>query len=239
MPVYNERATLAEILQRVQDVPLDKEIIIVDNVSTDGTRQDLQALIERGEAGAENSEARLRVAFQSENLGKGSSVRRALALARGEWIIVQDADLEYDPSDYLRLFEAAFKPRRPLEAVFGTRLSKNSSARDNQPRTTFFYGRVGLSVFFRLLYGAPLSDVATCYKFMRRDFALGLDLKSDGFDLDFEIAAKVAKSRKKGARFGEIPISYAPRTEIEGKKIRVVHDGLRAAWALLRFRFLT
>jgi glycosyltransferase involved in cell wall biosynthesis len=237
MPVYNERATLAEIIQRVRNVPLDKEIIIVDNVSTDGTRDDLRALIERGEAGEEDSQAEIRVVFQAENRGKGSSVRRALESARGEWIIVQDADLEYDPRDYLRLFEAISKGKRPLDAVFGTRLSRGSSAREKQPRTAFFYGRVGLSVLFRLLYGAPLSDVATCYKLMRRDFALGLGLKSDGFDLDFEIAAKVAKARKNGARFGEIPISYAPRTELEGKKIRVVRDGFRAVVALVKFRF--
>lgn len=239
MPVYNERATLAEIIQRVQSVPLDKEIIIVDNVSSDGTREDLQAMIERGEAGEADSFHAIRVVFQRENRGKGASVRRALQLARGEWVVVQDADLEYNPRDYERLFEAALRPRRPLEAVFGTRLGRGSAAREKQPRTAFFYGRIGLSVIFRVLYGAPLSDVATCYKLMRRDFAQNLRLQSDGFDLDFEIAAKVARARKSGARIGEIPISYAPRTELEGKKIRAVHDGARAVWALLRFRFLT
>ncbi len=238
MPVYNERATLLEIVRRVQAVPLDLEIIVVDNVSTDGTREDLRALIARGEAGESDSNYQVRVAFQGENRGKGSSVRRALSLARGEWVIVQDADLEYDPRDYGRLFEAARKPRRPLDAVFGTRLHRGTKARNQQPRTAFFYGRIGLSVVFRLLYGAPLSDVATCYKLLRRDFALGLGLQSDGFDLDFEIAAKVARARRTGARFGEIPISYAPRTELEGKKIRVVRDGARAVWALLKFRFL-
>ncbi len=238
MPVYNERATLSEIVRRVQNVPLDMEIIIVDNISSDGTREDLHEMIERGEAGDEGSNRQIRVAFQTQNLGKGASVRRALSLARAPWVIVQDADLEYDPRDYLRLFEAAQKPRRPLDAVFGTRLHRGTMARDHQPRTAFFYGRVGLSLLFRVLYGAPLGDVATCYKLMRRDFALGLKLQSSGFDLDFEIAAKVAKARKWGARFGEIPISYAPRTELEGKKIRVVRDGARAVWALVKFRFL-
>lgn len=238
MPVFNERATLAEIVARVQRVPLDLEIIIVDNVSTDGTRENLQLLLDSGVAGEADSDARLRIAFQTQNLGKGASVRRALSLARAPWIIVQDADLEYDPRDYQRLFEAARKPRRPLDAVFGTRLHRGTLARDRQPRTAFFYGRVGLSLVFRLLYGAPLSDVATCYKLMRRQYALGLNLQSSGFDLDFELAAKVAKSRKTGARFGEIPISYAPRTELEGKKIRVVRDGARAIWALVKFRFL-
>ncbi|PQV64587.1 Glycosyltransferase involved in cell wall bisynthesis [Abditibacterium utsteinense] len=238
VPVYNERATLAEILRRVREVPIEMEIIVVDNVSTDGTREDLRALIANNAAGEADSNHGLRIAFQSENRGKGASVRRALGLARGTWIIVQDADLEYNPRDFLRLFEAAHGSKRPLDAVFGTRLHRGTMARQKQPRTAFFYGRVGLSVVFRVLYGAPLSDVATCYKLMRRDFAQSLNLKSDGFDLDFEIAAKIARARSRGARFSEIPISYAPRTELEGKKIRVVRDGARAMWALVKFRFL-
>ncbi len=235
MPVYNERATLEEILRRVRAVPLDTEIIVVDNVSSDGTREFLQGLLDSGEAGDEHSDSRLRVAFQSENLGKGASVRRALGLARGEWTIVQDADLEYDPRDFGKLLDLA--QRKRLDAAFGTRLAPGSATRRDQPRTAFFYGRVGLTLFYRVLYGAPLDDVATCYKLMRRPFALSLDLKCDGFDLDFEVAAKVARARSRGARVGQTPISYRPRTELEGKKIRVVHDGLRAAWALLRFRF--
>lgn len=236
MPVYNERATLAEILRRVQSVPLDLEIIVVDNVSNDGTRDDLRALLQSGAAGEAHSQARLRVVFQSENKGKGASVRRALSLARGDWVIVQDADLEYDPRDYQRLLSFATRRRRPLDAVFGTRLGRGSAARRQQPRTAFFFGRVGLSILFRVLYGAPFSDVATCYKLMRRPFAQGLQLRCDGFDLDFEIAARIARARGRGARAGEIPISYAPRTELEGKKIRVLRDGTRAAWAMLRFR---
>ncbi len=242
MPVWNESATLEEILRRVAAVELDKEIIIVDNVSTDGTREILQAMLDSGDAGLPDSDARVRVAFQEENKGKGASVRRALELARGDWVIVQDADLEYDPRDYLKLINAAHKRR--LDVVFGTRLK--GATRAGQPRTSFFYGRVGLSVFFRLLYGSPLSDVATCYKLLKRPFAQGLDLKSDGFDLDFEIAAKVARAarkraqsgaRKRQVRVGEVPISYEPRTELEGKKIRAFHDGWRAARALLKFRW--
>lgn len=239
MPVYNERATLTEILRRVQGVPLDLEIIVVDNVSGDGTREDLQALIESGAAGPENSDSQIRIAFQTQNRGKGASVRRALDLARGEYVIVQDADLEYDPQDYLRLFAALQNPKRRLDVVFGTRLHRGTMARQKMPRTAFFYGRVGLSLFFRVLYGSSLSDVATCYKLMRRDFAHSLNLQSDGFNLDFEIAAKIVMARRRGARFGEIPISYVPRTELEGKKIRVVHDGVRAMWALIKFRFIS
>ncbi len=234
MPVYNERATLAEILRRVQQVPVDKEIIIVDNCSTDGTREDLQAMLERGEAEAAESRGRVRVVFQEQNRGKGASVRRALSLARGEYVIVQDADLEYDPQDYLKLLAIA-ENGRGCEAVFGTRLLPHTAARRNQPHTPFYYGRIGLSVLFRLLYASALSDVATCYKLMRRDLAQSLNLRGSGFELDFEIPARL---RRRGVRIAEVPISYQPRTELEGKKIRALRDGLRAAWTLLKYRFI-
>ncbi|HEX8833041.1 MAG TPA: glycosyltransferase family 2 protein, partial [Abditibacteriaceae bacterium] len=217
---------------------IDKEIIIVDNCSTDGTRDDLRALIERGEAelvtGEEPSTARVRIVFQEINRGKGSSVRRALELARGDWIIVQDADLEYDPNDYHRMLACGEKGRN-RSAVFGSRLMRGSTTRGGQPRTAFYYGRVGLSLVFRLLYASPLSDVATCYKLIRRSVAQSLNLRGSGFDLDFEIAAKL---RRRGIVIHEVPISYAPRTELEGKKIRVVEDGLRAVWVLWKYRFV-
>ena len=235
MPVYNEAATLEEILRRVQAVPIEKEIIIVDNISTDGTRAILEAMIARGEAVWAEEEGGIRIAFQTENKGKGASVRRALALARGDWVIVQDADLEYDPSDYLRLVALSQK-KRNCRAVFGTRLTRGSQTRANQPRTAFYYGRVGLSILFRVLYGVPVSDVATCYKLMRRDVMQSLDLRASGFDLDFEIAAKLAR---RGVRIHEIPVSYQPRTVLEGKKIHALRDGMRAAWTLWKYRFVS
>ena len=285
MPVYNERATIEEILRRVQavatgDHALDLEIIVVDNCSTDGTRELLREMLADGQAeAAETSPGahRLRIAFQAENKGKGASVRRALALARGEWIIIQDGDLEYDPNDYHRLLRATTpaqpkvhksssnrreaarvqtprlakphiaKARRvttriPIArdrsqsdiAVFGTRLGLGSAARNGQRRGTFFYGRVGLSLAFRVLYGRPLSDVATCYKLMRRDTARALTLRASGFDLDFEIAARLAR---RGVRIREVPVSYYPRDVAQGKKIRVLQDGARALWTLLKLRF--
>lgn len=233
VPVFNERATLQEILRRVEAVSIDKEIIVVDNCSTDGTREDLIAMVESGEADDENGQGRLRVVLQTVNNGKGSSVRRALSLARGEWVIVQDADLEYSPDDFLKLMAVA-EGKPGVKAVFGTRL-KSSESRSRQPRTSFYYGRIGLSAVFRVLYASPLSDVATCYKLLRRDLAQGLDLRSCGFDLDFEIPAKL---RRRGVRIHEVPIFYAPRTELEGKKIRAVQDGLKAAWTLLKYRFV-
>jgi dolichol-phosphate mannosyltransferase len=249
MPVYNECATLREILKRVENVPIEKEIVLVDNCSTDGTRELLQEMLERGEAvpGEANAgeaavDARgtiLRVILQERNNGKGSSVRRALEAARGEWIIVQDADLEYDPQDYLKLLLAAQKweasPGRKEQdvAVFGTRLSRGSLARRNQLQDAFLVGRIGLSVAFRVLYATSLSDVATCYKLMRRHVAQSLGLQADGFDLDFEIAARL---RRRGVRIVEVPISYQPRGKGEGKKIRALQDGSRALWTLLKYR---
>ena len=246
IPVYNEQSTLREILRRVREVPIEKEIIIVDNCSTDGTRELLQTLLESGEAGDADGKEAFRIVLQPQNSGKGSSVRRALELARGEYVIVQDADLEYDPQDFLRLLntaegKTAQKPghvNSGCDVVFGTRLSRGSATRRDQPRTSFYYGRVGLSILLRVLYAVPISDVATCYKLLRREVAQNLKLRSSGFDLDFEIGAKVAKlKRSRKIRFAEVPVSYSPRTELEGKKIRAVHDGLRAAWALLRYRF--
>jgi dolichol-phosphate mannosyltransferase len=234
MPVYNERATLQEILRRVQAVPVDKEIIVVDNCSTDGTREDLQAMLGSGAAETAEGAGRLRVVLQPENRGKGSSVRRALELARGDWVIVQDADLEYDPQDYLKLLAVVEKsPRR--HAVFGSRLTRGTASLSGMPHTSFYYGRIGLSMLFRVLYGSPLTDVATCYKLMRRELAQSLTLRGSGFELDFEIPARL---RRRGVRIFEIPISYQPRTELEGKKIRAVQDGLHAAWTIIKYRFV-
>ena len=234
MPVYNESATLHEIVRRVQAVALDTEIIIVDNCSSDGTREALQAMLDSGAAEPESGAGRLRIVFQEQNRGKGSSVRRALELARGEWVIVQDADLEYDPQDYLKLLEVAVKSAN-RHAVFGSRLMPGTEARSTQPRTSFYYGRIGLSLLFRVLYASPLSDVATCYKLMRRDLAQSLPLRGSGFELDFEIPSRL---RRRGVRIYEVPVSYFPRTELEGKKIRVVNDGLRAAWTMIKYRFV-
>ncbi len=253
MPVWNERATIEEILRRVQSVPVEKEIIIVDNGSDDGTREFLSELIETGAAQwgqwtdsqhwnnidhRADDIAPIRIMFQRENQGKGASVRAALRIARGDWIIVQDADLEYDPHDYVRLLAAAHQvlamPRRVRRSVvvFGSRLLDENTRRA-QGRNLLFAGRIGLTFLFRLLYGRSLSDVSTCYKLMPRGLAQSLKLRSNGFDLDFEIAARLARAN---ARLVEIPISYTPRSKAQGKKLRACRDGWRAAVALLRAR---
>ena len=239
MPVWNEGATLLEILEQVRRVPIEKEIILIDDGSSDGTRELLQQMIDDGNAQSEHatSSANIRVVFQ-EHGGKGVAVRRALGLARGDWVIVQDADLEYDPNDFLRLLAFAEKKRGRCQCVFGTRLLRGSPSRANQAansRTAFYYGRIGLSIWFRILYGAPVSDVATCYKMVRRELLQSFDLRGRGFELDFEIAAKVAR---RGHRIWEVPVWYQPRSVLEGKKIKVVRDGIRAAWTLLKLRFV-
>lgn len=249
MPVWNETATLQEILQLVQSVAVEKEIIIVDDFSTDGTREQLQTLISEGRAfdasddihqpafDSQDAAQKIAIVFQTQHGGKGTSVRQGLSRARGEWVVVQDADLEYDPQDLLKLLAFAEKKGRRCSAVFGTRLLKGSPSRANQAansRTAFYYGRIGLSVWFRVLYGAPVSDVATCYKMVKREVLQNLKLQGRGFELDFEIAAKLIRA---GHRIWEVPVFYAPRSVFEGKKIRAVQDGLRAAWTLLKLRF--
>lgn len=233
MPVFNEKSTLRAIVERVLAVPLETELIIVDNCSTDGSREELQAI--EGDYGR-RLPGRVQAMYQEVNRGKGSSVRRALEGAGGEWVIVQDADLEYDPQDYIKLLEVARREHAAGRevAVFGSRLQPRTAARTNQPHTPFYFGRLGLSLIFRLLYGSRLSDVATCYKLMQRETARRLRLRSEGFDLDFEIAARLTRCR---VPILEVPISYHPRTEIEGKKIRAGRDGWRALCALMRHRW--
>lgn len=217
IPVYNERETLPRVLERVRSLPLEKELIVVDNVSTDGTRELVAAL--DGEPG-------VRVVLQEVNRGKGHSVRRGIALARGDWLIIQDADEEYRPEEIVDLMALA---REGSAAVFGSRLLRDP------PPVPWHHaaGRDFLNLVFRWLYRARVTDVATCYKLLRTDLAQRLVLGSDGFDLDYEIACKL---RRAGVTIVELPVTYQPRTPAQGKKLRWT-DGLRALRALLRYRF--
>ncbi|MFQ6131063.1 MAG: glycosyltransferase family 2 protein [Armatimonadota bacterium] len=219
IPVYNERETLPEILSRVRALAVDKEIIVIDNCSTDGTRDYLESL----------ELPDVRVVLQPANYEKGTSVRKGIELARGEYTVIQDADLEYDPEELLELLRVA--EEEGAEAVFGSRFLDPEQARGALiPR----FGRNRLNDLFRVLYWSGLSDIATCYKLARTEVLRGLHLRSSGFDLDYEIAAKLAKA---GVTIREVPITYRPRTAAQGKKL-VWTDGLRAGWALLKFRFV-
>lgn len=227
MPVYNERATLPKILERVRAVDIDKEIIIVDNCSTDGTREIVQAL----------DLPEVRTILQDRNRQKGNSVKKGIAAARGEYTIIQDADLEYDPQDYPALLAEAERPG--VLAVLGSRVLGAAQRGETLPRTSFSIGREVLNAYFNVLFGTRLTDIATCYKLAPTDFLQSLPLVSDGFDLDFELPARfVLEARARGMEVREVPIRYYPRTTEEGKKIRWT-DGLASLAAITRFRFAT
>jgi dolichol-phosphate mannosyltransferase len=216
VPVYNEAAHVDELLQAIHASPVKKEIIIVDDGSTDGTREKLQAM-----PLAED----VTVVFHEENCGKGAAIRTALEYARGEYVLIQDSDLEYDPQDYAALL-------RPLElneanVVYGVRPDRPERG------LRFFLGAKLLTHVANLLYGAGIHDEATCYKVFRRSLIAQVRLKCRRFEFCPEVTAKLCRM---GEKIAEVPISYAPRSAGEGKKIRH-SDGWLAIWSLLRYRF--
>lgn len=225
MPVYNERPTVLEILRRVRELPISKEIIIVDNCSTDGTRELLQGL----------DYPDVKLILQPRNMMKGNSVKRGMGLARGEYVVVQDGDLEYDPQDLLKLVEAL--KQQDVLAAIGSRLLGAKERGEVIPRTVFRLGGDFVNWVFQVLYRSSLTDIASCYKMAPRSVLQRLDLRCDGFDLDFETAAKLQiLARHEGKRIVELPIRYAPRTSAQGKKIKW-QDGLKAVVTLWRTRW--
>lgn len=226
IPVYNERDTILSVVQQVQQLPVDKEIIIVDNCSTDGTRELIQEL----------EGSNLRVILQPRNLSKGNSVKKGIQAARGEYSVIQDADLEYNPQDLMILLQAVQQPQ--VAAVLGSRILGARSQGRALPGSVYSWGRQVLTLLYRLLYRSQLTDIATCYKMASTRLLQDLNLRCNGFDLDFELVAKLTKlAKRQGWRMVEVPISYQPRTAREGKKLRW-WDGLPAAWALLKYRFV-
>ncbi len=218
IPVYNEKATLLELLRRVEAValPVDKQIVLVDDGSTDGTREILAGL-----------GSRATVILHERNRGKGAAVRTALAAATGDWAIIQDADLEYDPADYPGLLAPLLDGR--ADAVYGSRFLGGPH------RVLLFWHYVG-NVFFTLLtnalYNINLSDMGTCYKAFETAKIKAVPLESERFGIEAEITAKICKRR---FRLYEVPISYSGRTYAEGKKI-TWRDGFSYLWCLLRYR---
>lgn len=221
--VYNERDTILTVLDKVRSVDLgenwSKEIIIVDNFSTDGTREILQDL----------DLPEVEVIFHPRNLGKGTSVRTGIAHATGDYAIIQDADLEYDPQEY-PLFLEQVSNEHPA-AVYG---SRTLGGRAVYEYVTNYLGVQFLTWLTNLLYGTKLTDVATGAKMVRMDVLKSLNLTGAGFDLDFELTDKILRA---GYQIEEIPITYRPRTIAEGKKIRA-WDGLWALRVIVRDRLL-
>jgi glycosyltransferase involved in cell wall biosynthesis len=211
VPCYNERATIDTVLKRVLDSPWTAEVVVVDDGSTDGTREHLESV----------GDPRVRLLLQPTNQGKGAAVRRGIAEATAEYLIIQDADLEYDPADYTAMLEPLVDGR--ADVVFGSRFMGG-----RPHRVLYFWHSAGnrlLTLLSNMATNLNLTDMETCYKAFRREVAQGLDLVEDRFGIEPEITAKVARG---GWRIYEVGISYSGRTYAEGKKINW-RDGL---WAL-------
>jgi len=218
MAVYNEQATVEEIVGRVLAVPLRIELIAVDDASTDGSREILERLAR---------ERSFRLLQQGRNQGKGAAVRRGIAEATGDVIIIQDADLEYSPEEYPELLDLIVTGK--ADAVFGSRFI----GRHRCFLFTHYLANLFLNLVTNVLYNTTMTDMETCFKAVRADVLKGLNLKSDRFGIEPEITAKLFKKR---ARVYEVPITYEGRDYSEGKKISW-KDGLPALWTLVKYRF--
>ncbi len=218
VPVYNEKKSLLEILRRVQSVPIHKEIILVDDFSTDGTRDLLKDL---------ESQAGFRVLYHERNLGKGAALRTGFQQATGDFVIVQDADLEYDPNDYPKLLQPILDGR--ADVVYGSRFSGH---RRNMT-SLHSLGNQLLTLLTNLLYRTSITDMETCYKLFHRSTIQGIRVECNRFNFEPEITAKALR---RGLRIVEVPISYSGRSFSEGKKI-TWRDGFSAVWTLVKYRF--
>ena len=229
IPVFNERKTVMKLLQQVaqQPVPLHKELIIVDDCSTDGTREFLQQADLENVLGNDGANS-VKLALHEKNQGKGAGVRTGLAQATGEIVLIQDADLEYDPGDYPELLKHILEGH--ADAIFGNRFHSGSHRVQRYYR--FLLNRL-FSIICNLLTGLAIHDVTACYKVFRRELIERMNLHSDRFSVETEMTVKVAKL---GVRIYEVPIVYHGRTYAEGKKISW-HDGYKALYDLVRYRF--
>jgi glycosyltransferase involved in cell wall biosynthesis len=219
MPVFNERSTVAEIVRRMRavEIPVRLQVIVVDDGSSDGSDKVLKAL----------EDSTIRVINHERNQGKGAAIRTGLAAATGDLLLIQDADLEYDPDDWPRLLDPILKGK--ARVVYGSRFT---GERKNMLPSHWFGNRI-LSLVTNILYRSTLSDMETCYKLFDAEVLAGITIVSNRFDFEPEITAKVLR---RGHRIYEVPISYAGREPDEGKKI-TWRDGFGAMAALIRFRF--
>ena len=221
VPVYNEEKTIEEIIRRIEAVslPLEKEIILVEDGSTDGTREILKDL-----------EKKYLVIYHPENYGKGQAIRSGLEEAKGDIILIQDADLEYSPKDYPELLRPILENK--TEVVFGSRyLRKNYKI----PNAYFLYylGNKLTNWLLNLLYGSKLTDPWTCYKVFKGGVLKDLDLKSNCFEIEIEMTVKTLKKKYK---ILEVPVDYLPRKIKEGKKIRWWRDGFKGLFTIIKYR---
>lgn len=221
IPVFNEVNTLKEILKKVEEANfcgLEKEIILIDDYSTDGTKELYKELGDK-----------YKIFYHDKNMGKGAALRTGFEHVSGDITVIQDADLEYDPVDYEPLIKLILDGK--ADVAYGSRLSGGKPSRSFM--FTHLLGNKLLTLITNVLYNTTLTDMETCYKAFKTEFIKGIKIKSNRFDFEPEITAKVLK---KGARLYELPISYYGREYAEGKKI-TWRDGIHAIWALVKFRF--
>ncbi len=221
VPLYNEQHNVREILSRVQAVDVEKQIVMVDDASTDGTREILKQEIE-------GRYSNVLVLYHKENSGKGASIRTALPSASGEITIIQDGDLEYDPQDYHLILKAFKQP--DVDAVYGSRFT------NGWPRMRIMNRFVNklLAWMVRVLFGTHMTDEATCYKAVKTDILQSIPLTCQRFEFCPEVTAKLLR---RGHKIVEVPISYEARSIAQGKKIRWT-DGVEAIWTLLKYKFV-
>jgi len=218
MPVFNEASTIDEIIRRVMAVPIRTQLIVVDDCSTDGTRDTLNRL---------QRELGFTLLLQPKNRGKGAALRAGFEAVRGDLVVIQDADLEYSPEEFPQLIELICDGR--ADVVYGSRFI----GRHRVFLFTHYLGNRALTLLTNVLYNTMLTDMETCYKVMRTDVLRSMTLRSNGFGIEPELTAKIFK---RGYRVYEIPITYDGRGYDEGKKIGW-RDGVVALWVLLRYRF--
>ncbi|MBP8626827.1 MAG: glycosyltransferase family 2 protein [Syntrophorhabdales bacterium] len=222
IPVFNEIKTISEIIKRVALLSYDKEIIIIDDGSTDGTRAYLEEIRQKG---IDDGLGRLKIIFHKKNMGKGAAIRTGLRYATGDIVIIQDADLEYDPRDYPVLLEPILEDR--ADVVYGSRFLGGPH------RVLYFWHYIGnkiITILSNMFTDLNLTDMETGYKIFRRDAVKDIEIRSNRFGFEPEITAKIAK---KGLRIYEVPISYYGRSYQEGKKI-TWRDGLKAVFTILK-----
>jgi glycosyltransferase involved in cell wall biosynthesis len=218
IPVFNEAETIGKVLDAVLSTPFEKEVVVVDDGSADGTADFLRAY----------GDPRVRILFHEENRGKGAALQTGFREAKGDVVLIQDADLEYDPRDYPRLLEPILENR--ADVVYGSRFAGHGSRRAG--RLWHYAGNRFLTLLSNLLTHLELTDMETCYKIFRREALEGISIEENRFGFEPEITAKIAG--KKHLRICEVPVSYRGRTYREGKKINW-KDGFRALWCILKY----